>query len=169
MTLNLTKGIFLGPAADEQTRALGTRSSVLRGNSLLRTLESEELSSLISEGQWVRFQTGKAICRPGAPAHHAWFLVEGRAKAEVAGVNGNAHSAVVDFFGPGDAIGLLSLVDGAPHAAAFVAVEEVLALAVPLESLRTLLQGHAEWYRVLAEMAVSRIRAGDFWLQAIAS
>ena len=141
--------------------------SALRGNHMLHTLGDEEVPHLLGVGQWVKFEQDEIVSRQGTPVIEVLFLVEGRAKAEVSTPANGTFTAVLNLLKPGDDIGLLSLVDGAPHSATVTALELLLALSIPTTTLRTPLQTHVEWYRVLAEVAVSRLRNSSVWLQAL--
>ena len=105
--------------------------------------------------------------RQATPVGEILILVEGRAKAEVSGASHGNFTAVLNLLKPGDDIGLLSLVDGAPHSATVIALESLRTLLVPMANMRGLLKSHPEWYRVLAEVAVSRLRNSSVWLQAL--
>ena len=141
--------------------------NALRANQMLYTLGSEELPHLLGIGQWVVFEPDETVSRQGSPVKDILFLVEGKAKAEVSAPVSRSFSAVLNLLKPGDDIGLLSLVDGAPHSATVVALERLLVFSIPLTNMRALLQTHIEWHRVLAEVAVLRLRNSSVWLQAL--
>ncbi len=165
MNNQLTRGIALGPE-----RASGnqrTNSSVLQTNRLLRTLSPEQLADFIGGGYWEHFVAGEEICSRGTIVDRVLFIVEGHAQSQAAPVHDGSFDHLMNFFSPGDAIGLLSLIDDAPHFVAVEAVEDVRALAFPAESLRSFLKLHPEWYQALAEMAVSQLRAGGLFSQTM--
>ena len=154
-------------ATKGQVAGSSSASAALKANRLLRTLPANELTRLISGGRWVTLKQDEVISRQSDPVEVVLFIAEGRAKAEISAPVRAGYKAVVNFLGPGDDIGLLSLVDGAPHSASVIALEDVHAVAVPVTVVRDYLNSHPEWYRVLAEIAVSRLRTSGLWLQAL--
>ena len=150
-----------------QEAAPSTSSAALRANQLLRTLAPQELSKLITAGRWVTFKQNEIVSHQGNQVDSILFIADGRAKAEISAPIRVAYKAAVNFLGPGDDIGLLSLVDGSPHSASVIALEDFRAVAVPFAGMRDYLSARPEWYRVLAEIAVSRLRTSGLWLQAL--
>jgi CRP-like cAMP-binding protein len=93
--------------------------------------------------------------------------IKGRARAELSAAETGAPVAVVSFLGPGSDIGLISILDGAPHSVTVRAVENLLVAAVPVGAMADLLHRHPEWYVTLAHLAVSRLRVSGAWLQKL--
>src|SRR4030067_956711 len=85
--------------------------AALRTNRLLRSLGSEGLSQLLDAGWRVMFKRDQVISRQAQPVDAVIFVVEGRAKAEVCSPTHTACKAVINILGPGDDVGLLSLVN----------------------------------------------------------
>ena len=147
--------------------ATGAAIRELRSNRLLRDINDNEINSFLGIGRWVTFKEAEVVSKQGAPVDEVLFIVEGRARAEVVGNGDSTYKAVMDFPGVGDDIGLLSLVDGAPHSATVTALEDLRALSVPISSLRMRLQVRQDWYKLLAEIAVERMRHSGLWIQAL--
>ena len=137
----------------------------LRINRLLSLLSDDELSGFLGIGHWVTFEEDEIVSRQGEHVSDVLFIVEGRARAEVHSNGDSNLSAVVNFPRPGEDIGLLSLLDGAPHSSTVTAVEQIRALSIPLAALRMHLRSRVEWYRTLAEIAVERLRTSGLLLQ----
>ena len=148
------------PYASEDIKALQT-------NRLLRTLRTDEMTQLIAVGRWVVFQPGQTVTYCGTPVAEVLFLLKGRAKAEASAPNGGTFSAVLNLLRPGDDVGLLSLVDDAPHSATVTSLDTLHVLSIPMTTMRELLNAHVEWYRTLAEVAVWRLRNSAVWLQSL--
>ena len=144
-----------------------TGSSVLATNGLLGALDAVDLSKLVDAGRWQSFSESQAIACQGDRVESVCFITEGRAKAEMAAPVKAAYRAVVNLLGPGDDVGLLSLIDDALHPVTVTAMEDIRALAVPMATMRDYLGTHAGWYKALAEIAVSRLRTNGHWLQAL--
>lgn len=137
-----------------------------RANRLLRGISDRELFQILKGGETVTFKQDEQVTHQSTPVTSVLFILEGRARAEVSGPTQSSLRAVVDFLRPGDDIGLLSVVDGAPHSATVIALDDIKAISVPVLTLRTYLSNHEEWYRTLAEIAVERLRTSSVWLQA---
>ena len=170
MTVMQTKASMLLESASkavEQVRVRDPRSRQLSGHRMLRSLKSPELSRLVASGTWVDFAEGEIASQQGNAVETVMFVAEGNAKAEIAAPERGAYRAVVNFIGPGDDIGMLSLVDGAPHSATVTALKPMRALDVPAGLLEEYLRAHPEWYRSIAEVAVSRLRTSSLWVQAL--
>ena len=136
-------------------------------NHMLHTLGEDEVDRLINAGRRVIFEPDETVSRQATPVSEILFIFVGRAKAEVYAPNSGSFAAVLNLLRPGDDIGLLSLIDGAPHSATVTALENLHALSIPMINMRNLLQTHVEWYQTLAEVAGSRLRNSSVWLQAL--
>ena len=145
----------------------GDFEEVLRTNRLLQGVSRSELASLISEGQWFHYDTGDVVSVQGLEVDAIVFIVSGRAKAEIAAPGREKYRAVVNFLGPSEDIGLLSLVDGGSHSASVIALEPLRVLSVSAAVMQTYLIANPDWYRVIAEIAVSRLRTSGLWMQAL--
>ena len=170
MTATQTKASMLLESASravELSRGWGSGAETLSSNRLLGRLSTEDLDQLTDRGRSVGFEAGAVVSQQGAAVDAVLFIEEGRAKAEAASSERPAYRAVVNLLGPGDDVGLLSLVDGGPHPASIIAMEPVKCLVVPMKVMNDYLGAHPEWHRSLAEIAVSRLRASDEWLEAL--
>ena len=141
--------------------------SVLLGNQMLQTLGREEITHVIDIGRRVVFEPDATISRQSTPVIEVQFVIQGRAKAEISPPSHGSFVAVLNLLRPGDDIGLLSLIDGAPHSATVTALEYLHVLSVPMADMRALLHSHVEWYMTLAEVAVTRLRNSSTWLQSL--
>jgi CRP/FNR family transcriptional regulator len=138
-----------------------------RSNRLLRTFESHEQTRLFNAGRWVTYKPNEVVSQQSEAVEAIVFIVEGKARAEISSPHTSPRIAVVNLLGPGDDIGLLSLVDGAPHSATVTALTELRAVSIPFQELRERLLAHPDRYRVLAEIAIERLRLSGGWLQAL--
>jgi CRP/FNR family transcriptional regulator len=138
-----------------------------RANRLLRTFEGQEQTRLFNAGHWVIYRPKQVVSRQSEIVEAILFIVEGKARAEVSSPQTSSRFAVVNLLGPGDDVGLLSLVDGAPHSATVTALTELRAVSIPFRELRERLIANPDRYRVLAEIAVERLRLSGGWLQAL--
>ncbi len=156
------------PTSDSSSSSMASAfEEVLRSNRLLQSVSKSDLAALADLGQWYRYDTGDVVSAQGLVVDTVVFVVSGRAKAEIAAPGREKYRAVVNFLGPGEDIGLLSLIDGGSHSASVIALEPLEALSVPSAVMQTYLASHADWYRIIAEIAVSRLRTSGLWMQAL--
>ena len=152
---------------DHEVEADSSSLKELNLNRILRSISENEIGGLLSVGEWVDFGEGQVVSKQGEPVKDVLFIVSGRAKAEIGGGSESTFRAIVSFPEAGDDIGLLSLVDGAPHSATVTTLEELRALSVPMSALRMRLRSRQDWYRILAEISVERLRTSGLWLQSL--
>ncbi|MFN3973717.1 MAG: cyclic nucleotide-binding domain-containing protein [Dehalococcoidia bacterium] len=133
---------------------------ILRSNRLLQTLSRKEAKRLLDNAQWLRFTPEKVVVQQGRPVDAVFFVIHGKAAAviEVPLPGSQDFGAIVHFLGPGADIGLLSLVDGAPHLATVTALGDLEVVAVPVDALQQCLRSRPSRYRVLAQVAVESLR-----------
>lgn len=141
--------------------------ATLRANRLLSGLGDDWFSQLLNTGWRVTFQRDQVISQQAQPIDAIIFIVEGRARAEMCSAGNGPCKAVVGFLGPGDDIGTLCLVNGAPHSATVTAMDTVQAVHIPVEAMRSCLRNNTEWYRLLAEIAAERLSTSSAWLQRL--
>lgn len=152
---------------DHDVEADSSSLEQLNLNRILRSISENEIDGFLSVGEWVDFAEGQTVSRQGDPVKSVLFIVSGRAKAEIGGGGDSTFKAIVSFPGTGDDIGLLSLVDGAPHSATVTTLADMRALSVPMSALRMRLRSRQDWYRILAEIAVERLRTSGLWMQSL--
>ena len=169
MTATYTKvSMLLETASEAVERArLRHRQGSISSHRLLRTLSADDLAIFVEQGRWLSADPGDILAEQGRPVEAITFVTEGNAREEVVSSGNNAYRAVVGFVGPGEDIGLLSLVDRAPHCSSVIAMRRLQAVEVPIDVVQRTLEAHPEWNKVIAETAVSRLRANTLWLQAL--
>ena len=169
MTVTITKASLLLDSANEavEQARLRYRKGMANQHPLLGTLGEAEFARLIDSSLWVSANEGDVICTEGTPVDDVLFITEGHAREEVRDLEHGAYRAVVNLLSAGDEIGLLSLLDQAPHHSSAVAMGRLQALRAPVRLMEEMLQAHPEWYQSMAERAVARLRATSLWLQAL--
>ena len=162
----LVRDTVLNRSASAREAENGFRSPV-PANRFFSTLSPDEYMQLAAVAKSDVFPEGSVLTRQGDSVTSVHFIRQGRARAELSNHNGEAPRAVINFLGPGSDIGLISIVDGAPHSATVRAVEEVLTTEVPLEFMEGLLARHPEWYVTFTEVAIARLRTSGAWLERL--
>ncbi|GBD11862.1 hypothetical protein HRbin23_01542 [bacterium HR23] len=134
--------------------------NALRLNRLLQTFSRKELETLLDKGQRLRFSPETIVVHQGRPVEAVLFITQGKAAAviEVPVSGSSDFGALVHFLGAGADIGLLSLVDGAPHSATVTALTDLEMVAIPVQALQQSLKAHPSRYRILAQVAVENLR-----------
>jgi CRP/FNR family transcriptional regulator, cyclic AMP receptor protein len=87
-----------------------------------------------------RFKRGEILFHEGDPANALLLLLSGQVK--ILRVNDDGEERILHVLGPGEYLGELSLVDGAPRSATAQALEPVEALALHREDFLALIERH---------------------------
>jgi CRP/FNR family transcriptional regulator, nitrogen oxide reductase regulator len=115
--------------------------SALRDMRLFAGLDAAELADALREARTRRVPKGGTLFEQGKEARGFYLLLQGRLKAVQTGSDG--QQIVVRFLGPGEPVGLFSLLGpGQRYPATAVAVVESLALAWEGAALAELLRDH---------------------------
>jgi CRP/FNR family transcriptional regulator, cyclic AMP receptor protein len=114
--------------------------------------------ALRAEGRPVRFRRGQAIFTQGDRAERV-FVIE-RGWILITSIAAGGREIVLGLRGPGDVIGDLSALDGAPRSATALAVGEVEATVAPSSALIRAL-GDAGTAMDLLRVLASRLRDAD--------
>ena len=114
--------------------------------------------ALRAEGRPVRFRRGQAIFTQGDRAERV-FVIE-RGWILITSIAAGGREIVLGLRGPGDVIGDLSVLDGAPRSATALAVGEVEATVAPGSALTRALSD-AETAMDLLRVLASRLRDAD--------
>ena len=103
-------------------------------------------------GAMVRFPAGATLFREGDPADHMYILLNGS-------IDMKRKDKVIELIGPGDALGIVAIIDGKPRSATAVAVTDVELALIDRKNFRFMVETvpHFVWY-VIAEL-VDRLRA----------
>src|SRR5579862_148981 len=114
--------------------------------------------ALRRDGHRVRFRRGQALFTQGDRAERV-FVIE-RGWVMISSIAPGGREIVLGLRGPGDVIGDLSVLDGAPRSATAVAVGDVEATVSPGSTLTRALSDAATAMELLRILAV-RLRDAD--------
>jgi CRP-like cAMP-binding protein len=103
----------------------------------LETLDAEDLRELARTCPLRRFKPGVALFHEGDPGSALFLLESGHVKIVRAATDG--EEMVLHIYGPGEHLGEMALVDGAPRSATAVALEPVEARMLYREPFLALL------------------------------
>ncbi len=114
---------------------------LIRGSRLLHDLETRTTELLARHASVGRYRRGEYLQQAGEPMASVWFINSGRVK--LSRISRDGKQQAVGILGPGDALGLIGVVDGAPqelHAEALTAVD---ACIIPAPAFLAMLQADA--------------------------
>jgi CRP/FNR family transcriptional regulator, cyclic AMP receptor protein len=103
-------------------------------------------------GAIVAFSEGAAIFREGDAPDHMYMVLEGAIDVTHCG-------KIIDSLGPGDALGVVSLLDGKPRTVSAIVSQDAKLALIDRKNFRYMVEAvpHFVWY-VMAEL-VDRLRA----------
>ena len=124
--------------------------------SFVALLEPDEWSRLQELGHLVRFPPGAVLMSEREASDLVMILLEGHIKTTLIGEGG--HEALLSLRDPGDVLGELSAIDGAPRVATVTALEPVTALVVPAGIFRRHLETTPRVAVALLDVVTRRFR-----------
>jgi len=122
-------------------------------------LEPGELDELMAAGRRRRYGANVTLFHEGDDAGPVMVLLSGRVKAVALDAGG--HEAIVALRGPGDLLGELSAIDGAPRSVTVTTLEPVEALVLAGSAFTAFLERRPRVAMVILRMLASRLRYAD--------
>jgi CRP/FNR family cyclic AMP-dependent transcriptional regulator len=122
-------------------------------------LSHEHVAALRGLGRTRRFSVGSALFNERAPGDAVFVLLAGRVKLSC--VTEAGREAVLGIREPGDLIGEMSAIDGAPRSATAIALEPVEVLTVSRDAFVGFLERTPGVALVLLRMIAPRLRDAD--------
>jgi CRP-like cAMP-binding protein len=106
-----------------------------------------------------RYAPGDTLFHRGDDMGTVLVVRSGQAKITV--LDHNGHEVILGFRGPGELLGELSSVDGRPRSATATALEPMVALGIPGDAFRSLLEHRPAIARSLLHILAVRLREAD--------
>jgi len=106
-----------------------------------------------------RFRSGQTLLHRGGAPDRVLVLLAGRVK--ITAITAHGREVVLAFRGPGELVGELGALDGAPRSATVEAVERGEALSVSVDTFRSFLAEYPSASLALLEMLSRRLRDAD--------
>ena len=106
-----------------------------------------------------RYAPGVTLFHGGDDTGAVLIVRSGQAKVTV--LDRDGHEVILGFRGPGELLGELSTVDGAPRSATATALEPMTALGIPGDAFRHLLDHRPALARTLLGVLAARLREAD--------
>lgn len=124
--------------------------------SFLGRLAPEDLQALCAAATTARYRAGEVLLREGGAPTEVLLVLAGTVKVTKVSVHG--REAVLELRGPGDVLGELGAVDGAPRSASAVALDAVEAAVLPTSAFDDVLRHRAGVTHALLATIVERLR-----------
>jgi diguanylate cyclase (GGDEF)-like protein len=141
---------------------VGERLHLLRSMPLFDGMETADLLPLATAAEHRVFEAGAHLVRQGEPGDSVFLIISGRVQSltryESEGI---VTEVVVSWLGPGDTVGELSLLDGAPRSASYVATEATTCLRLGRIEFLAAVQRHWPLCRALLGVLAQRLRTAD--------
>jgi small-conductance mechanosensitive channel/CRP-like cAMP-binding protein len=147
------------PARDRDWASSAARLALLRKVDLLtHTLEPDELAELAQRMEARDFRPGEPLIRQGEPGRSMLILAEGAAEVALQPDAGGPQIPGARLY-PGQPVGEVALLTGAPHAATVRALTEVVAFEIANRHIEPLLEARPELAGALSwQIAERRLR-----------
>jgi CRP/FNR family cyclic AMP-dependent transcriptional regulator len=161
--LRVRHGVSLG-AASPAAAADGVTSARMRAErgtvpGLFSLISAQEREEFERRGRVARFPRGSRLLQEGEDGDRVIVLLSGRAKVTCSSADG--REVVLDFRGPGELVGDLSVIDRRPRSSSVEALEPVEALILAASDLRALISRHPGIAMGVLETLVGRFREAD--------
>ncbi len=162
----MARTVLHAPWAKPDRELAALELSFLPANHLFASLDANEALELAQLTRLRTVEAGDILTREGQPATDVYFIRDGFAKAEFSAVRDGAPSALVSFLlGPSSNVGLISVLNGEPHAVTVRAIDDLVVSAVPLWAIKDPLHPQSQRRAILAELTVSSMRMPGGWLE----
>ncbi len=139
--------------------AMQRRLDLLRQAAVFRDIPAEGLRSLAGAGRVRRYAAGEVLMRLGDPAPTLHVVGRGRVRvvhADPARPGGPVELAVL---GPGEVVGEMGVLDGAPRSATVTAVEPTTTIELPAEVIAVAILQYPTVTAALLRTVSQRLRS----------
>jgi len=126
---------------------------------LLSKLPGDLPTKLFANANRVRLAAGKILFRAGAPGDGCYRVEDGLLKAMM--VSSSGAERILEFLGPGDIVGALSIIDGLPRSATVAAVRDAVVSFLSCAEFEAFADKHPEVYKSLIRVLAERLRETD--------
>jgi CRP/FNR family transcriptional regulator, cyclic AMP receptor protein len=129
------------------------------------TLQPETLRAIAASGVTRTFPRNTVLINEGDVGDSLYIVVSGRVK--IFASNEAGREFVIDFFGPGEYVGEMSL-DGARRSASVMTVESTTCVVVNRAHFREFILAHPDFAMHLIERLIHRVRVTTGNLKSLA-
>ncbi len=130
---------------------------LLQGIPFLAGLSGAEQKSLAASLRRRRFRRHEVLFHKDDPGNSLYILISGSVKVCLRSEDG--REVILTLLGPGDYVGELALIDGAPRSADALAIDPTETLMLPREAFLSFLEGNAAaCLRLLTALVTQYVR-----------
>jgi CRP/FNR family cyclic AMP-dependent transcriptional regulator len=133
--------------------------AVDESGTILDLLADEDRRELEARAGRRRFKAGATLMHEGSPSSEVLLLLRGRVKVTITTAEG--REVVLQFCGPGDLVGDLSVIDLGTRSATAEALEPIEALALSAVEFRGMIDTRPSFASTLLRSLVRRYRDAD--------
>ncbi len=109
---------------------------------LLRNLDDKSCQAVLAAGHKRRFSQGTFFFHQGDPANWMYILISGRAK--LVQLTNNGEQLVMNYFGPGQGLGIIVALNNDVYPLSAKAVEDCQAIGWHRDEMKALMQHHPQ-------------------------
>lgn len=124
---------------------------------LFSSLDKKELQALEKACQERTYKAGTTIIKQGDTGVGLYMISSGHVRILLARSPDRAEEDL-GTYGPGSVLGEMALLDDLPRSASVVAIEDVIALLLPVWEFRTVVRNHPEIALKLLSVMSKRLR-----------
>jgi CRP/FNR family cyclic AMP-dependent transcriptional regulator len=144
----------------------GIHIGILRNVPLFAVLDEAQLRALSSVMARKSAPKNRTIIKAGDPTDSLYIVIAGRIKVQMSDDEGK--EVILAVLGPGDFVGEMGLLDGAPRAASVVTIEQSEFVSISKEDFNALLKDNFELAMVIIRGLVKRLREADRKIESLA-
>lgn len=123
---------------------------------LFASLQSKHLKAILNACTARTFQAGENLVEQGAQGIGLFIIQTGKVQVKKTRKDGTVM--IIADHGPGEVIGEMSILDGAPRTATVEALETTTCLVLPSWSFQSIMENHPEVALGVLPMVVKRFR-----------
>jgi CRP/FNR family transcriptional regulator, cyclic AMP receptor protein len=131
---------------------------------LVSQLPADLATKLFANADRVRLAAGNILFRAGGPGDSCYRVEDGLLKVTM--VSSSGAERILEFLGPGDIVGELSIIDGLSRSATVVAVCDAGLSSVSRAEFEAFAEEHPQVYKSLVKVLAHRLRDTDTMVAA---
>ncbi len=135
----------------------------LKKNPFFSTYTDAELEELFALAKPVLFKSRKEIFSQGDQGDSMYILLEGKVK--ISTFSSTGKETVLSFFGPGDVLGEIALLDEGPRTASAYVLEETRALHLVRKDFLPFIERHPRIAQQIISVICQRLRQTDMFIE----
>ncbi len=144
----------------------GIHIGILRNVPLFAVLDEAQLRALSGVMTRKSAPKNRTIIKAGDPTDSLYIVIAGRIKVQMSDDQGK--EVILAVLGPGDFVGEMGLLDGAPRAASVVTIEQSEFVVIAKEDFNAMLKDNFELAMVIVRGLVKRLREADRKIESLA-